>query len=58
MNPEEKISKVHGLIVTDVRVEKELRKQFFHDLLFDVDDAVKLIKQNAAVDSKEDLRPY
>ena len=57
MYPKEKICQVHGLCIANGGFEQELRKQFFHDLLFDVDDAVKLIKQNAAGDSKQDIRP-
>jgi hypothetical protein len=44
VNPEEKVSKVQGLIISDGGTEEELVKQIFHDLLLDVYNAVKLIK--------------
>jgi hypothetical protein len=44
VSPEKQVSKVQGLIFSDGGAEEELVKQIFHDLLFDVYNAVKLIK--------------
>jgi hypothetical protein len=57
VSPEKEVSKVQGLMVPDGGTEQELGKKFFHDLLFDVYNAVKLIKQWVPVDSKPILRP-
>jgi hypothetical protein len=57
MSPEKQVSQVEGFVISGQGAEKELGEQFFHDLLFDVYNAVKLIKQKLAVDPKQVLRP-
>jgi hypothetical protein len=57
VNPEKQVGKVQGLIISDGGTEQELEEPFFHDFLFDVYDAVKLIKPRVPVDSKPILRP-